>query len=92
MGEMARLVVPVFLAFLLGSRLAAADDKAEARRHFENGLALSDEQTKDYQGALVEFEASVKLFPTKAGLFNLAQCYRRLSRYGEAIAARHGGA
>jgi hypothetical protein len=62
-----------------------ADDAEEARKHFENGLALADDNVKDYQGALVEFEASVGLHPTKAGLFNLALCYRRLSRYGEAL-------
>jgi len=60
-------------------------DKQEALKHFENGLALSDDKNKDYQGALVEFQASVKLFATKAGLFNLGVCFRKLSRYGEAL-------
>jgi hypothetical protein len=33
----------------------------------------------------VEFQASVKLYPTKAGLFNLGVCFRKLARYGEAL-------
>lgn len=75
------------LLIVAASLPGRADDKAEARRHFENGLALSSDEIKDYAGAVVEFEVSVKLYPTMAGLFNLALCYKRLSRYGEALQA-----
>jgi hypothetical protein len=62
-----------------------ADDKAEAKKHFENGLALISDEPKDFAAALVEFRQSVQLHPTKSGLFNLGLCYRRLSRFGEAL-------
>jgi hypothetical protein len=79
------------LGIALGAVIAAsasADaeaDKREAHKHFETGLELSDDKIKDYEGALVEFQVSVKLFPTKAGLFNLGVCLRKLARYGEAL-------
>jgi hypothetical protein len=63
---------------------ASADSKKdEAQRHFEAGLGLVE--TEDYDAATAEFEASVQLFPTKMGLFNLANCYKALHRYGEAL-------
>jgi hypothetical protein len=36
---------------------------------------------------VVELESSVSLYPTKNGLFNLANCYKALHRYSEALAA-----
>ncbi len=64
---------------------AVASDKAEARKHFEAGNALY--VAEDFAGAAVEFEESVGLYPTKNGLFNLANCKKALHRYGEALAA-----
>jgi hypothetical protein len=75
-------------ALLAMSLPAAADDEAlkeAALKHFENGLELSDDKNKNFEGALVEFQASVKLYPTKAGLYNLGVCFRKLARYGEAL-------
>lgn len=73
------------LALLSQSGLARADDKEEAKRHFDIGISLISGEPKDYAGALVEFQTSVRLYPTKTGLYNLGLCYRRLARYGEAL-------
>lgn len=86
-----RIRLSAFVVFAICVTLAIpalADeeaDKEEALVHFENGLQLSDDKNKDYEGALVEFQASVELYATKAGLFNLGVCYRKLARYGEAL-------
>jgi len=64
---------------------ARADDKAEARRHFDAGISLL--KAENYEGAALSFEASLKLHPTMSGLFNLANCYKALERYDEALAA-----
>lgn len=73
------------VAILLGGPNALAGEKAEAKAHFERALTLISGEPKDYAGALVEFQSSVRLYPTKSGLYNLGQCYRRLSRYAEAL-------
>ncbi|HUT78038.1 MAG TPA: PEGA domain-containing protein [Polyangia bacterium] len=40
---------------------------------------------EDYAAAAAEFELSVRIFPTKMGLFNLANCYKALNRYGDSL-------
>ncbi len=82
--SMTRLLsLGIFVSVIAG--YAAADETGQetARKHFENGLVLL--QTEDFAGAAAEFEASVKLYPTKNGLFNLANCYKALHRYGDAL-------
>jgi hypothetical protein len=64
---------------------ARADDKAEAKRHFDAGVSLL--KAENYEGASSSFEASLEVFPTKTALFNLANCYKALARYDEALAA-----
>jgi tetratricopeptide (TPR) repeat protein len=61
---------------------AAASDKARAQKHFKSGKELM--KVEDFAGAVAEFEASVRLYPTKNGLFNLGNCYKAMHRYGEA--------
>ena len=61
----------------------AGDKKAEAKEHFESGFNLM--RTEDFDSAVAEFEMSVEQFPTKAALFNLANCYKALRRYGKAL-------
>jgi len=73
------------LLFFLARPAWAQESKDEALRHFETGIALVSGESRDYRGALVEFEASVELYPTKSGLYNLGLCYQRLSRYAEAL-------
>jgi hypothetical protein len=62
-----------------------ADAKADARRHFDAGVSLL--KAEDYEGAALSFEASLKLYPTKTALFNLANCHKALKRYDEALVA-----
>jgi hypothetical protein len=72
-------------ATLLAVGASAQSAKTEAKQHFDAGNALVDNE--DYAAATAEFELSVKIFPTKMGLFNLANCYKALTRYGDALAA-----
>jgi len=64
---------------------AQASDEAAARRHFETGASLYLEE--NYEGAAAAFEESYRIRPVPVVLFNLAQTYRRLYRYGQAIEA-----
>jgi tetratricopeptide (TPR) repeat protein len=65
------------------ARAEPADAKDEARQHFEAGRALV--ANEDYAAAAAEFELSVRIYPTKSGLFNLANCYKALNRYGDSL-------
>lgn len=64
---------------------ARADNKEDATKHFRAGLELIEQ--KDFASAAQEFETSVELYPTKNALFNLANCYKVLYQYGEALEA-----
>jgi len=63
---------------------ATAGDKEEARQLFDAGLKLM--RLDDFAGATADFERSVALYPTQNSLFNLANCYKALQRYGDALA------
>ena len=85
-----KIAILIFLVALVhcGSAIAGdkkAEAKAEAKEHFESGLNLM--RTEDFDSAVGEFEMSVKQFPTKTALFNLANCYKALRRYGKALNA-----
>jgi tetratricopeptide (TPR) repeat protein len=75
------------VAVLVGcaSWSAVAGDKEEAKQLFDAGLKLM--YLDDFAGASANFERSVALYPTQNSLFNLANCYKALQRYGDAIAA-----
>jgi tetratricopeptide (TPR) repeat protein len=78
--------VTLALAALLVAAGAAAEPvgaKAEAKQHFDAGNALV--ANEDYAAAAAEFELSVQLYSTKSGLFNLANCYKALNRYGDSL-------
>ncbi len=77
-----KLIAGIFVVTICAQ--AMADNKADAKKHFKAGNALY--LAEDYAGAAVEFEESVRLYPNKNGLFNLANCYKALHRYGEALA------
>ncbi|MCC6526355.1 MAG: tetratricopeptide repeat protein [Polyangiaceae bacterium] len=64
---------------------ALADDKEEAERHFRAGVSL--QKVDDFDAAIAAFESSLRLYPTKGALFNLANCLRAIHRYGEAMKA-----
>lgn len=57
--------------------------KEEARKHFDQGLALFDRGSLD--AAYPEFEKSITIFPTRAAIKNAALCLRRLNRFAEAV-------
>jgi hypothetical protein len=83
-----RVSIPVVAAVIClawGGRAAAqASAKDEAKRHFDNGVELAGDE--NFAAAAAEFEVSVELFSTKMGLFNLANAYKALYRYGDALA------
>ena len=88
MGEQMRFAgLGIVLSVLLINPVAADDagNKKEAQQHFKTATRLY--KVEDYDGAVSEFEASVRLYPTKNGYFNLANCYKALHRYHEALAA-----
>jgi hypothetical protein len=64
---------------------AAAQDsrRAEGKRHFEQGLALY--QDNNYGGALAELKAARELGGGPAVLYNIGITYQALFRYGEAV-------
>lgn len=57
--------------------------KEEARKHFDQGLALFDRGSLD--AAYPEFEKSISIYPTRAAIKNAALCLRRLNRFAEAM-------
>lgn len=57
--------------------------KDEARKHFDQGLALFDRGSLD--AAYPEFEKSISIYPTRAAIKNAALCLRRLNRFAEAM-------
>lgn len=71
------------LLVLIG--MANADARSDALDQFKIGVALSEK--KDFAGALVAFQKSRELFPTKGALANIATCLRELGRYDEAYDA-----
>jgi hypothetical protein len=63
---------------------AVAGDREEAKQLFDAGLKLM--HLDDFAGASANFERSVALYPTQNSLFNLANCYKAMQRYGDALA------
>jgi hypothetical protein len=65
-----------------------------SRRHFESGIRLYED--KNYSGALAEFEAAYRSYPSGSSLQNVALCQKQLYRYSEAkdtlsrLLANHG--
>ncbi len=76
------LCVAVLVACASWSALAG--DKEQAKQLFDAGLKLM--RLDDFAGASANFERSVALYPTQNSLFNLANCYKALQRYGDALA------
>lgn len=57
--------------------------RAEAMKHFEQGIAFAD--AGDCGAAIAEFEVAYGLVPRPSMLYNIAQCQERLFRYDLAI-------
>jgi len=82
---MRRRALCVAVMMTCASWSAFAGDKEEAKQLFDAGLKLM--HLDDFAGAGANFERSVALYPTQNSLFNLANCYKALQRYGDALAA-----
>jgi hypothetical protein len=74
------LVVAVALCF---AARAHADDRAEARVHYQAGVKFY--ASGDYQGAIREFSAAQQLAPADLNNYNLALCYDKLGDADPAI-------
>jgi hypothetical protein len=79
--------VPIESAFGQIERPPASPDDesrlAEARRHFELGVAHFDR--REWQAALVEFLTSRELATTRGNTKNAAICLRKVGRFDEAL-------
>src|SRR5207248_367090 len=60
-----------------------ADDKEEAKRHYQKGMAAYE--LEHWDTAIKEFESGYLGVPDPAFLFNLGQCYRLSNRPQQAI-------
>src|SRR6187455_2662697 len=76
---------PLLACLWLTPGLALADAKADAEKQFRAGVSL--QKVDDFDAAIVAFEASLRLHPTKGAWFNLANCLRATHRYPEALNA-----
>src|SRR5689334_9655924 len=56
--------------------------KEEAKQHFINGVGLMQEE--QWAAALVEFNISIQLFPTRNARKNLAECLKQLGKFADA--------
>lgn len=85
---MTRIVLTIaLLAGATGSASAqpapSEETLAQARIHFDEAEKLY--AIGKFADALVEYQAAYEAAPLPDFLFNIAQCYRALERYGEAI-------
>jgi hypothetical protein len=62
---------------------AVAGEREQAKQLFDAGLKLM--RMDDFAGATANFERSVGLYPTQNSLFNLANCYKAVQRYTDAL-------
>ena len=70
------LAVAVLCNILAWPALAAMDDKAAAKAHYEAATRLYD--VHEYGEALKEYKAGYLSRPDPSFLFNIGQCYKRL--------------
>lgn len=88
---MIRRIASVFTVVLVlggAARIAAqpapsADKRAEAKRHFDQGVALYNDG--NFNAALAEFRAAYQLAPSSALLYNIGLTQKSLFRYNDAI-------
>ena len=84
----------VALCLVLAAHVAAADEPAPppatvdpdtevARRHFERGIELYDQEK--YDEAIAEFQAANVARPRPAFDYNIARCYDRLGDWSHAL-------
>jgi hypothetical protein len=86
MRNSARVPILRTLVILLTLSFAArgyADDRTEARSHFQAGVKYYS--SGDYRGAIREFSAAQQLAPADLNNYNLALCYDKLGDAEPAI-------
>ncbi|MBI5489643.1 MAG: PEGA domain-containing protein [Deltaproteobacteria bacterium] len=59
--------------------------REEAQRHFEAGVALMN--VENWEAAMLEFQRSLEIYPTRSALLNYGMCLKGLYRYVEAMHA-----
>jgi len=67
----------------VGDAASQESRRAEGKRHFEQGLALY--QDNNFDGALAELKAARELGGGPAVLYNMGITYQALFRYGDAV-------
>jgi PEGA domain len=93
--RMRRLLFVTLLLFAVGVRpthaqtsmasppsAADAETRSQAQRYFMAGVSL--QKTEDFEAAISAYQTSIRLYPTKSALFNLANCQRAQHLYAEA--------
>jgi|GEM_PF-369335 len=85
MGTAHRLAVVILLACVLWAPAAWADRRAEAKRHFRNGMALVDQGRTDE--GITELEAAYELMPHPSVQFNIARAAENAGNLPRAIQA-----
>lgn len=87
MRNVLKLLLALFAVMTPATARATLDDPdtEAAKRHYERGVELYD--SKNYAGALAEFETAKRVKPLAAFDYNIARCLDRLERYEEAIQA-----
>lgn len=61
----------------------SAEDKAQARAHFDAGARHYD--LSEWEQALIEFKEAYRQMPDPTFLYNIAQCHRRLGQVEDAL-------
>nr|HEX4318521.1 tetratricopeptide repeat protein [Kofleriaceae bacterium] len=77
------LLLPLLALSLTFGRAAHADDRADARTHYQSGVKLYN--GGDYKGAIQEFSSAQQLLPADLNNYNLALCYDKLGDAEPAI-------
>lgn len=77
------LLAIIALVLCAGGGVAGADNRAEARAHFQAGMKAYT--SGDYRSALQEFGAAQQLSPADLNYYNLALCYDKLGEAAPAI-------
>jgi iron complex outermembrane receptor protein len=77
---MRRLIV---LALLLLAPIARADDRADAKAHFDQGVLYYN--VGKFQEALDEYSKAYEIFRAPELLFNIGQCYKQLGNHERAL-------
>lgn len=83
MKHLAAILVLAVAVPAAGAPKKPTPEQKEADRHFKSGVALFKEGK--FAEALAEFERAYEIAPHPLVLYNIAGCYRELSRYGEAV-------